>query len=102
MGLSYKTTAWTLGHTAHLQGDVKRRDSDLPASGDPFEGYRSNSLSAWTGLDLRAGYKISKGVEVEFGAKNASDQKGGLLKNFNYPFDYRIEPRTFYVGLRLN
>jgi len=102
LGFNYKTGPWNLGLTAHRQGDVKRRDSDLPAPGDAFEGYRPTTVGAWTSLDLRVGYKLGRGLELELGARNASDQKGGLIKNFNFPFDYRVEPRTLYVGIRLN
>jgi iron complex outermembrane receptor protein len=101
LGLSYKSGPWSIGFTAHRQGEVKRRDSDLPEVGTAFEGYRPSTVGAWTSLDLRVGLKVGNGLEVEFGAKNASDQQGTLLKNFNFPFDYRIEPRTVYMGIRL-
>lgn len=102
LGLNYKSGPWNFGITAHRQGEVKRRDSDLPIPGDAFEGYRPTTVGAWTSLDLRVGYKLGNGLELELGAKNASDQQGSLLKNFNYPFDYRTEPRTIYLGIRLN
>ena len=102
LGLSYKSGPWTLGLTAHRQGETKRRDSDIPITGDLYEGYRPTTVGAWTSMDFRVGYKVGKGVEVELGSKNASDQQGALLKNSNKPFDYRIEPRTIYLGIRLN
>jgi len=102
LGFSYKVGAWSFGCTAHRQGEVKRRDSDLAAAGDAFEGYRPNTVGAWTSVDVRVGYNLGRGLELELGARNASDTSGSLIKNFNFPFDYRVEPRTLYLGIRLN
>ncbi len=109
LGLSYRSGDWTVGLTSHYQGEVKRRASDLapadPATdpvGDTFRTYRPAQVGSWVSTDLRVAYRMDKGLELEVGAKNATDKAGGLIKNFNFPFDYRIEPRRVYVGLRLN
>ncbi len=94
-GVTFKSKTWNAALSGHYQGETLRRTSDVSI-------YRSANVDAWTSLDLRVGYKFNPKVEVEMGATNATDKKGFLAKNFQFPFDYHIEPRTVWVGLRIN
>ena len=98
-GAAYKTAAWTASASLHHQGEAKRRTSDTSAATTP---YRPGAVGAFTRVDLRIGWRPIKNLELEAGASNAFDQKGYYAKNFQYPFDYRIDPRRVWVGLRIN
>ncbi|GLH72092.1 hypothetical protein GETHLI_05940 [Geothrix limicola] len=99
VGVSWKRENLSLSAAVHYQGKVLRRSSDnnVPL----FAAQRPESVDPWTSANLRVAYRFGPAVEVELGASNAFDQKGYLAKNFQFPFDYRIDPRTFWIGIRL-
>lgn len=98
-GATYRTATWTASASLHHQGGAKRRTSDLAPA---LDAYRPTTVGAFTRADLRFAWRPSPRLELELGASNAFDQKGAYAKNFQYPFDYRIDPRTVWVGLRIN
>lgn len=99
LGVTWKGEDFNAALSAHYQGKTLRRPSDnnVPV----FAVQRPGSLDPWTSLNLRVGWRLGSFVELEAGASNAFDQKGYLAKNFQFPFDYRIDPRTVWVGVRL-
>lgn len=99
-GLAYKTKTGSAAFGIHYHGATQRRLSDDATP--VFGAARPGQVGSWTGADLKLSYRPTKGLELELGASNAFDSKGYYAKNFAYPFDYRVDPRTIWVGLRLN
>jgi iron complex outermembrane receptor protein len=99
LGLSWKRENLSAAASVHYQGEVLRRASDN--SVPVFAAERPGSVNSWSSLNFRIGYRIGTTVEIEAGGSNAFDQKSYLAKNFQYPFDYRIDPRSFWIGIRL-
>ncbi|HJV89235.1 MAG TPA: TonB-dependent receptor, partial [Holophagaceae bacterium] len=96
-GATFKVAPWSVGVTLHYQGEAKRRDSDLG-----YAPLRPDTVAAFTGASLRVGWRPTKAVELELGATNAFDTKGYYAKNIANPFDYRVDPRTIWFGIRIN
>jgi iron complex outermembrane receptor protein len=100
VGVAWKTEKLGVSLALHYQGEVRRRTSDLSLPPSPFAA-RSATVAPWTSANLRFSYHPHKSVEFELGLSNALDSKGYLAKNFQNPFDYRTDPRSLWVGLRL-
>jgi outer membrane receptor protein involved in Fe transport len=77
----------------HFQGPVYRRQSDFGPGGVPsaFAGYRPSQLDPWVTVDAGAAYRFRNGLHFRVKGTNILDQEGYLMKQGNYPFDYRIE-----------
>ena len=77
----------------HFQGTVYRRRSDFQSGGVPsaFAAYRPAQLDPWVTLDAGAAYRFRNGLHFRVKGTNVFDQEGYLMKQGNYPFDYRIE-----------
>jgi iron complex outermembrane receptor protein len=101
VGGSYKKDALSASLTVHYQGEVLRRSSDVSLPPSSFANTRPDSVAPWSTANLRLGYAFSKSLEVEAGLSNALDKNGSLAKNFQMPFDYRIEPRSVWLGVRI-
>ena len=99
IGVTWKSGAWSAAASFHYQGSVERRDSD--SSVPAFAVARPRTVGSWTRGDLKASYRVGKFLELEAGVSNALESKGTFAKNFQYPFDYRIDPRTVWLGLRV-
>jgi iron complex outermembrane receptor protein len=97
LGVAFKKGAFSASAAAHHQGVALRRSNELG-----LEPYRPDEVASWNSVDFRFAFRPAKGLELEIGASNAFDTKGYLAKNFANPFDYRIDPRMVWVGLRLN
>jgi outer membrane receptor protein involved in Fe transport len=100
LGLEWKGETFNAAASLHYQGEVLRRSSDNPVPMNTT--YRPASVDPWTSLTFRAGWQVNSSVMLELGATNAFDTKGYYDKNFQYPFDYRIDPRTVWVRIRIN
>lgn len=99
LGLNYRVERFTAALTAHFQGEVQRRQSDLLTA--EFTRLRPNTLPAWLTADLRLAYQLTDVVELAVLGNNLLDTKGMLMKNFDYPFDYQIPGRRLLACLRL-
>lgn len=99
LGLTYRADRFTAALTAHLQGDVQRRQSDVATV--EFTRLRPNTLPAWFTADVRLAYQLTDVVELAVLGNNLLDAKGRLMKNFDYPFDYQIPGRRILACLRL-
>jgi iron complex outermembrane receptor protein len=83
-------TGYRLEVTAqgHYQGRTLRRASDSESA---FAADRPASVAPWFTVDARAAYEFYPGVKLGVQATNLFDVRGYLIKNNDYPFDYRIE-----------
>ena len=99
LGAAWKPPDGTVALSLHRQGGTLRRTSDLdPAGASP----RPASVPPFTRVDLRVAWRFARALELEAGASNVLDAKGLYAKNFQYPFDYRIDPRMAWIGLRIH
>jgi outer membrane receptor protein involved in Fe transport len=73
----------------HYQGTAWRRISDnMPAD---FSLYRPSSIAPWFTVDARVSYQVTDWLRLGVQATNLFNANGALIKNINYPFDYRIQ-----------
>lgn len=99
LGVGWKHEGLSVAASVHYQGKTLRRSSDNSVV--LFAAQRPGEVDPWSSMNLRIGYRVGSAVEFEAGASNAFNQNGYLAKNFQFPFDYRIDPRTFWVGIRI-
>lgn len=101
LGVGWKGESLSASLSLHYQGEVLRRASDISVAPDAFAAQRPDAVGAWTSANFRLGYHFSQSLEFELGITNGFDQKGYLAKNFKSPFDYRVEPRSLWLAVRL-
>jgi len=118
---------WTIAEkfllsvSAEHQGKVYRRTSDfgvidtltgigpftdkIENGGVPvlynytYPTYRTESVKAWTSMNVRLVYKITEESHAGFSISNATQSRITLIKNNNYPFDYQMEGRRVLFDL---
>ena len=95
LGISYAEDPWVASVQLHFQGKVKRRGSDF--SDPTYLPYRPEEVKSWTSLDARVGYRVTRELEVSLNATNLLDEDLMLVKNFAFPFDYRMMGRRVFV-----
>jgi outer membrane receptor protein involved in Fe transport len=96
---NYKQNKWSLSIQGYYQGKVKRRQSDFA---EPlFVPLRPEEISAWFSMNSRISYALSKLIEIGVTATNLFDSDLFLVKNFSYPFDYRMMGRRIFAELRI-
>jgi iron complex outermembrane receptor protein len=87
-GLNFVGHGFNASIQGHYQGAVARRSSDsLP----PFSGDRPPSVAGWFTVDARLSYRFTDWVRLGVQATNLFNSTAYLVKNNNYPFDYRVE-----------
>ncbi len=100
-GATYKQPKYTASLLGHYQGEAKRRASDYPADHE-YSGLREPQVDAWLTLDANATYHLTSYLSLELALTNLFDSdKNVLIKNFNYPFDYRQESRRVLLSARV-
>jgi outer membrane receptor protein involved in Fe transport len=98
LGVKYGFQKFNISTQAHYQGAVARRSTDSTA---PNDALRGSQVDGWLTLDLRATYKPVDNIEIGIIGTNMTDQRGKLIKNNLYPFDYQITGRTILFDVRL-
>lgn len=98
VGLKYGLQKFNISTQVHYQGAVNRRSTDSNA---PTIAIRGSQVDSWFTQDLRVTYKPMDNIEIGIIGTNLSDQRGKLIKNNLYPFDYQITGRTILFDVRL-
>jgi len=98
IGVKYGFGRGYVSAQSHYQGAVNRRASDTD---DASNEIRGAGVDSWATFDLRAAYHVSENVEIGLFGTNLGDQKGKLIKNNLYAFDYQIPGRTFFLDFRV-
>jgi outer membrane receptor protein involved in Fe transport len=98
LGLSYNKNKFNLSSQVHYQGVVNRRESDQSTE---LNILRGNEVAAWTTVDVRAYYQLTKEIRLGVQANNLFDSKGYYLKTYANPFDYQIPGRRMLVDLTI-
>jgi len=97
LGASAHVDDLSLSAQLHYQGAVARRASDRV---DPrFLPYRDPSVGAWLTLDARLGYRVAGWAELGVVATNLTGARAALIKDHDYPFDYRSDGRRVMLTL---
>ncbi|HBF87929.1 MAG TPA: TonB-dependent receptor [Bacteroidales bacterium] len=97
VGIVYNHKKFYTLIVAHYQGKALRRTSDIY---DGMENYRDkNGVKAWLSGDLKFAYHISPKIETSILIKNISNGENYLIKNFAYPFDYKMDDRQILIEL---
>ncbi len=99
LGLRWQSSMVDASVSLRYQGSVRRRPSDYTVA--TYNAYRPDHVASWTSLNMRLGWNLGKHLQAELGGTNLGDARGMLVKKFQYPFDYQIDPRVVYVALRL-
>jgi outer membrane receptor protein involved in Fe transport len=98
LGLTYTLEQFTASVQGHYQGSVNRRSSDV-ATAD-FARLRPATVAAWLTVDARVSVRVGSVLEVSLQATNLLGTEGFMVKNFDFPFDYRAEPQRILAGVR--
>ncbi len=93
-GIIYNHNLFYSSLLLHYQSKVERRDSDFDGI---VSSYRPNTVDSWTNLDFKFAYKITPSTELALIVKNLTNADRFLIKNYSYPFDYKLEKRSFWV-----
>jgi outer membrane receptor protein involved in Fe transport len=96
-GAAYQRGPWTASLNGHYQGAVQRRSSDFGA----YAAYRSAEVEPWSSIDIRVAYRFDSRLEGSLWSTNVGGTHGALIKKFDAPFDYRIEPRRWGIAFRI-
>jgi outer membrane receptor protein involved in Fe transport len=98
IGVKYTVAQYYFSIQSHYQGAVKRRPSDQDAE---TTNIRGKEVKRWLTFDAKISFKPpEKNIEVGVMGTNLFDEKGFLLKNNLYPFDYRIPGRRILLDIR--
>jgi iron complex outermembrane receptor protein len=99
VGLKFTTAKYYISVQSHYQGSVRRRSSDE----DPVtNNARGKEVKSWITCDAKVSFKpLGKGIDIGVMATNLFNEKGFLLKNNLYPFDYQIPGRSVLLDIRL-
>ena len=98
-GLNYRRSRFHASVSGHFQGKVLRRISDRI---DPVhQRLRPVSVDPWMNLDLYGGYLITNNLELSARFTNVLNSNNSLIKNRDFPFDYRTERFGFILEARL-
>jgi iron complex outermembrane receptor protein len=82
---------------AHYQGAVNRRDSDRYTVS--YLQFRPDDVDAWISLDTNVGYQLNENIQISLNGTNILDSENYLVKNFDYPFDYKMMGRRVLLSL---
>lgn len=97
IGLAYKRDRVSLSAQVHYQGEVLRRESDR--AGETYRDYRPENIESWVTVDVFARYQVTPYLSLDLSLANLTDtDKNVLIKNFDYPFDYRQAGQRLRVG----
>ncbi|MCB1178121.1 MAG: TonB-dependent receptor, partial [Leptospiraceae bacterium] len=91
------------------QGPVYRRNSDFGTVDfytnfvyvDPYAypQYRSRVIPEWYNMNLRLSYNVTSNLNIGIFVSNALNRTQHLIKNFEFPFDYRRETRRVMLDV---
>jgi len=98
-GVGYRRSAFDVNVDAHFQGKTNRRTSDR--QNPTFAALRPATVDPWLTLDVSAGYVPRPHLELSLQVTNLLGSRGYLIKNFDFPFDYRIPGRAAFLSLRI-
>ncbi len=96
IGLFYNYRDFYTTFLFHYQGKVKRRESDYYSG---MEEFRPKSVDSWINMDFKLAYKITSKIELGIAVKNLTNENRFIVKNYAYPFDYKLEKRSFLIDL---
>jgi outer membrane receptor protein involved in Fe transport len=99
LGLSFRGGKLDASAQVHVQGPVRRRESDVPTPDTLMA--RGVRVDGWATIDARAAYQLVKWAELGVQATNLLDSDAPIIKNNNLPFDYRGDGRRVLVTLDL-
>ncbi len=98
LGILYSESKFCASVSAHYQGSVARRSTDIVPA---YEKYRPGVVPSWLNLDCKIAYRINAFAELGLSAKNLINQRQYLIKNNAAPFDYRRELRRIFADIRI-
>jgi outer membrane receptor protein involved in Fe transport len=100
LGVYVRRGALDASAQVHGQGAVQRRDSDRVNAANLM--LRPASLDPWATIDARVAYRVSPWAMVGVLATNLLGDRAPLIKNNDYPFDYRGDGRRVMLTLDLD
>jgi len=99
LGVDYRMSKLDASAQLHLQGAVRRRDSDVASAANAA--LRPGEVDAWASVDARVAYRVMTWMLLGVQATNLLDDRATLIKNNDYPFDYRSDGRRVLFTLDL-
>jgi outer membrane receptor protein involved in Fe transport len=99
LGVSWRGGKLDASAQTHVQGPVRRRDSDRLNM--TFLPLREDRVGAWATIDARLAYRVMPWAELGVRATNLLDSRAAIIKNNDYPFDYRSDGRRVMFTLDL-
>jgi len=105
IGASYVEKKWEFSIQGHFQGKVIRRGTPGDSNGDFadsfFSLFRPMEVASWFQADARAAYRLSPVIELSVAVYNLFNSTNYLVKNFSYPFDYRMQKCSIFGGINI-
>ena len=99
MGISYKWNDLSASLLGHWQSAVSRRASDMLRP--IYLQARGAEVEAFMTIDAKFSYSINRNFELMLSVKNILDTDAYLVKNLDYPFDYKILGRQIFGGVNI-
>jgi outer membrane receptor for ferrienterochelin and colicin len=99
-GVSYQRERFSVALQGRYQGEVHRRTEDMATPG--YASLRPAIVPAWFRLDANARYQLTGWASLELKVSNLLDAESFLVKNGDFPFDYRMEGRRIFGTLEIN
>jgi iron complex outermembrane receptor protein len=91
IGLNFASHGVSVSVQGHYQGEVLRRSSDILNADGTMNTLRPRTLPDYFTADARVSYQLARWARLGIQLQNLANTTGYLVKNNNYPFDYRIE-----------
>lgn len=109
LGVVYSGNKLTASLSAHYEGSVQRRASDVGVQTNAFSSrtmnmdhYRPRTLGNWITLDSKITYAVTHEVSLFIGGTNLINTRDNILaKSGAFPFDYQQQGRLVYSGIHL-
>lgn len=107
LGLNRRADNWQWSLSAHYQGEVQRRSSELGLQTLPggvgvelnLDLYRPRELSSWIRVDTQFSYQLTAAATLSLKIENLLDKEIYLAKSGAYPFDYQQNDRHLLLAL---
>jgi outer membrane receptor protein involved in Fe transport len=87
----------TLAAQVYAQGPTRRRDSAMVTP--EFRVVRPDEVPAYATVDASGFFQIAGGLRIGTTVSNVLDRRSRIIAPFDSGFDYRVDPRRFFLTL---
>ena len=92
--------AWVFATSALWQGPANRRASDRATPVN--DAARPSKIDAWTRIDANVAWEPADWGRLAIKVTNLTDERARIIKNGDFPFDYRAAGRRVMATFEMN